>query len=517
MKNIPPYSNYEEVGKAEEIQAPAATTTLSGGTIRVPVLRGVTRNLNPAEIRLVSDAESLNPLFEPLTRVGEGAQIVPWLAAQIEAEQGGRRYRIRLRDGVRFHDGRRLTARDVRYTFERILANAHSEFRMLLTQIHGGRALVEGKTRELEGFHIRSSLEFTVDLEEPCSFFPALLSHSGMSILPEGVNLSAGSWKDGVTGTGPFRLTAYESGQRMELERNPGYWREGYPRSERLVFESVDNEEISYSGFMKGAYSLLDHASTQAYDELRRHPVYAAGYRECPVLSTNMLALNAKTGPLQDPGLRAALFQSVRVDEVVRGVPGASQVVAGTLIPPGLLGHDPNPVGTPTVPRRSEDRVTPIELTFAHSLSAQLHITVSRLKEMTERAGFRLKSVVSGGTDFVTLIDEGKVDVGLVGWNLDYPDSHAMIHGTLDSEGGVLRNLSGSKDLDPLIEQARVEENPGVRARIYRKIEEKLAQDAFVLPLAYPQMYCFFRPEIEGAGVYMISPGIHYEDLRVGG
>ena len=60
-------------------------------------------------------------VFDTLTRTGEEAQILPWLAESFEAEDGGRRFRFRLRDGVRFHDGRPLTARDVRYSFERVL------------------------------------------------------------------------------------------------------------------------------------------------------------------------------------------------------------------------------------------------------------------------------------------------------------------------------------------------------------------------------------------------------------
>jgi len=516
MKNSPPYSNYEEVGKAGEAPETAATVTLSGGTLRVPVPRGVTRAANPAEVRLVSDAETLACVFEPLTRVGEGAQIEPWLASQVEAEQSGRRYRIRLRDGVRFHNGRRLTARDVRFTFERTLLNAQSEFRLLLAVIRGGQAMVDARTTELEGFRIRSALEFTVELEKPCPFFPALLSHLGLSILPEGVDFAATSWRDGLAGTGAFRVAHHEPGVRMELERNPGYWRDGYPRCERLIFETVANEEEAYSGFMKGAYSLLDNVAPRTYEELRRNPVYAGAYRETPVLATTLLALNAKSGPMENVGLRRALCRAIRVQDLVR-VGSTPRVTAGTLIPPGLLGHDPNPVGSFGGSTGRDEPTGGVELRFAHPISPVHLATVSILKGMLEPAGFRLKPVVKSGDDFIQRIDEGAVDLGMVGWNLDYPDSHAMIHGMFDSREGVVRNLCGSPEMDKLIEEAQVEENSGVRQRLYRRIEEKIAEDALVLPLFYTQLYAFFRPELEGTSVHMVAPHVHYENLRLGG
>jgi peptide/nickel transport system substrate-binding protein len=44
------------------------------------------------------------------------------------------------------------------------------------------------------------------------------------------------SWRDGAVGTGPFRVVSFDPGKRLELERNPYYWREGFPRSEGVVF-----------------------------------------------------------------------------------------------------------------------------------------------------------------------------------------------------------------------------------------------------------------------------------------
>src|SRR5262245_53548640 len=96
-----------------------------GGILQVPIT-GTLYKLDPSLAGTVEDAEVLPTIFETLTRDLGGAHIGPWLAASYTSEQGGKRYRFRLRDDVRFHDGRKLTARDVRYSFERLLLNTEN-------------------------------------------------------------------------------------------------------------------------------------------------------------------------------------------------------------------------------------------------------------------------------------------------------------------------------------------------------------------------------------------------------
>ena len=145
-------------------------------------------------------------VFEPLTRDVEGGRVVPWLASEVIPEEGGARFRFRLRRGVRFHDGRALSARDVRFSFERILQKGTSGGRFLLAPIRGAQSLLDGKASDLEGFHIVSPSEFVIELEKPLAFFPVLVSWPGAGILPEGTGAIGESWRKGCIGTGPYRV-----------------------------------------------------------------------------------------------------------------------------------------------------------------------------------------------------------------------------------------------------------------------------------------------------------------------
>ncbi|MDQ2978444.1 MAG: ABC transporter substrate-binding protein, partial [Acidobacteriota bacterium] len=313
LRSTAPYVNYAELGKAEAPAAPAASERpAGGGTIHIPVA-GVVRSFDPALSVTAEDSEVQPSVFETLTFAVEGTRIVPWLAEEVLTENDGTRYRIRLRPAVRFHDGRRLTARDVRHSFERLLLEQRGAGRLLLAPILGAKRLLDGSATDLEGFHIVSPAEFFVDLERPVSFFPALLSYSAAAIVPEGTGRTAPGTGECPVGTGPFRLIRFEPGRRLELERNPHYWREGYPRCEGIVFRfGVSPEEI-LEEFLAGGVSLASDLRPADAETLRHDPRFASGYRESPRLTTYYLAFHRRRGPLQDVELRRSLLRAIDV------------------------------------------------------------------------------------------------------------------------------------------------------------------------------------------------------------
>jgi peptide/nickel transport system substrate-binding protein/oligopeptide transport system substrate-binding protein len=521
LKSSPPYVNYSELGRleAKETAAPGAFATRGGGTVRVPILGPLLKTVDPQLTTHVDEAEIVSTMFETLTRVVEGARIAPWLASRIDVEDGGKRYRFELRDDIRFHDGRRLSTRDVRHTFERVLSMEACEFRWLLSSIRGATALIKGKAKELAGFEIRSATEFSVSLESPFPFFPAVLSHLGIAIVPEGVNFNATSYKDGCVGTGPFRMVRFEPGRRIELERNPGYWREGYPRSEMIQFESAGSPGDMYSGFKKGYFSLAHSLLPEQFEELRRSADFAGGYREIPNLSVAMLGLNVNKGPLADLGLRQRLNAAIDREAMIRTLSGATPAAATGLIPPGLLGHDASSGSSSRYhPAPAGNRGKEVVLTAAYSptLRNMLAQAMAQFEKDLEKAGFRLDHIpVTTREEVQKIMAEGSSDLFLSAWVADYPDSHAIVHGILDSREGQAGRFCGSPQLDRRIETAQAEIDPATRHALYLEIEEIVARDVLVIPLFHLQIYRFSRPEVQGLNLSFSPPDVQYENLRV--
>ena len=516
VSSAPPFVNYADVAKA--VAATPSRRATGGGILHIPFPVGnELAELDPALVRRDHDTEVVAAVFETLTRHAKGARVVPWLASEVEPSDGGRRFRFRLREDVVFHNGRTLTARDVRYSLERLLQCERSSYRWQLTPIRGARALAEGTRDELEGFRIESRREFTIELEQPVAFFPSLLSHPATAIVPEGASGFAGTWREGVAGTGPFRIASFEPALRLELEASPSYWRPGYPKCDGLAIQFGLGPAETYAEFRANRASLAWNLYADDEADLRRAPEFAAGYREAPLLQTVLLAFNVRRGPLADEAVRHHIVRSLDVEELVDRAGGRLAAPTRSMIPPGLLGHDASRWTTGQSlggrPFASEIEVSCLmrPLFGAGSLGPFRAALFDALAAL----GVRATVLQADGAAWDEARAAGDADMFLLGWTADYPDADTFAHGLLHATKGWIGPFCGIPEIDRLVERGRVATDPDLRHDLYREVEDLVARRALLLPLFNARMGRFARPEVRGLEISFAPPFVAYEDLWI--
>jgi ABC-type transport system substrate-binding protein len=511
LSSSPPFVSYAEIAKT--VVAEETPRDWAGGVLHVPIA-GIVQSIDPAFLAQMEQGEVVPNVFETLTRDIGGARVVPWLAAEVRPENGLTRFRFRLRPSVRFHDGRTLTARDVRFSFERLLQNPEGYGRSLLSSIRGAKRFIDGETAELEGFHIISPTELAIDLERPVSFFPVLVSFPGTAVVPEGTGALGQSWRKGCVGTGAFRVAGFEPGRRLELQRNPDYWREGYPKSEGLDFRfGVSPEEIK-SEFLAGRLSIASDLLPAEAEALRHDPRFRSGYQETPRLVTYFVAFNALRGPLTDVKLRRTLAEGIDVAGIVRRTLPRLALPATGLIPPGLLGHSATvapKTSRPAAPKETGELTALVNPVLFGEYSAFTKELLAAFKDM----GFTIRVVNKTIGEFIDGQRKGETDLCIGRWIGDYADADTFVYGLLHSHEGTLCRYCGGPEIDELAERGRAEIEPRIRDSIYREVEEILARDALLIPLFHEQAYRFARPEVEGLSVGFSYPVVAYEDLWV--
>ncbi len=529
LRSTAPYVNYLELGKATDAPSAAAAPDrqIGGGVLHVPI-QGVVRSLDPSLTVTVEQADVLPSVFDTLTWAVEGTRIVPWLASEVLMENDGARFRFRLHAGIRFHNGRRLTARDVRHSWERLLLNRQSESRWVLAPVQGAKRMLDGETTDLSGFHIVSPAEFFVDLENPVPFFPAMISYTATAIVPEGTGTIGSSAREGAVGTGPFRVVSFEPGRRLELERNPHYWRAGLPRSEGIVFHLGITPEETRAEFLAGRLSIARDLVPADAEAFRHDPRFASGYRESPRLTTYFVVFNRRRGLLVDEDLRRRLLRAVDVPPLVRRTLGRLAIPARGLIPPGLLGYSAagpsansrasgpmSPADSSveaTVSREAVELLAAVHPIFYGEFSAFFRELAAAFRDI----GYVIKPANKTMTEYLRLSEAGETDIDVGRWTADYPDADTFMFGVLESEAGAFRNYLGSPEIDQLSRQGRVETDPRLRHSLYRQVEELIARQALILPLFHDQVYCFARPELEGlTTIGQSNAVIPYEDLWI--
>ena len=237
---------------------------------------------------------------------------------------------------------------------------------------------------------------------------------------------------------------------------------------------------------------------------------------QAPRLGTYFAVCNTTRGPLADARTRRRLFAATPVESLVQGHLGRLAVTARRLIPPGLLGQDPLGV------RADEPPPTPgppVELAvMAHEAYLE------RYPDFTEAllagwraAGFRPRLVEGAFEHADRRWKAERVDVGLDRWYGDYPDPDTYVHALLHSREGTVGTMCASEELDAMMEEARVEVEARARDRMYRRIEELVAERSLCLPFFHEHTFCFARPEVRGFSVGMGDPPVPFEELWVAG
>lgn len=510
LRSTPPYANYAEMRKVL-----ATNIRKSGGGLINIALQGEVKSLEPSRVITMAQAEVLPLIFETLTRQTESARVVPWVASQYRSEMGGRRYWFKLREDIFFHDGRRVTARDVRYSFEYLLQNRESESRWLFSSLRGAQAILAGNTNHLEGFHILSNQEFIIELDQPLAFFPVLMSHPSAGIIPEGMDQFVGTWREGCVGCGPFRITRF-SGSRIELEANPYYWRANYPKSDGLIFTCLPSPAGILNDFRNGRFTLISDLLPNDLETLRHDPDLASKYQETPGLSTYFIAFNTHQGPFSSENLRKRIASSIDFENLIRKNLGRSAIPAQSLLPPGLIGFEtmrPAARNRGTSRQQSNDpidvssMINPVYETLFGSLLKEL------IKSFHER-GLKI-TIADAKAEYRKALSHGSVDLFIGRWIADYPDADSFMHGLLHSERGAIGKLCGNAQLDRLIEDGRTETNYELRHNIYREIDSLIMDQVYLIPLFHEQAYRFAHTELEGFEVGLYPPLVSYEKLWI--
>ena len=240
-------------------------------------------------------------VFEGLTRFGPDGAILPGLAETWTVSKDATQYIFKLREGVTFHDGTEMDAKDVKFSLDR----ARDE-----NSLNAQKSLFLGIARvDVIGPYL-----VKISLRRPNGNFLFNLAWGDAVILaPE----SIGDIKQKPVGTGAFRFSEWIQGDRIELERNPDYW--GEPaKLEKVVFRFISDPFAGFSALMDEEV----HAFP-AYPAPMNLPKFEADPRFQVLVgsteSETILAINNLLPPFNDVRVRRAIAHAIDRQAIIDG------------------------------------------------------------------------------------------------------------------------------------------------------------------------------------------------------
>lgn len=281
---------------------------------------------------------AVTPDFNRINWLAESWRVVAADADTPSEEPRRTRLEVKLREGVKFHNGDTLTAHDFAYSFERLKDPV---------------SRTAGRLRYVEAIRIHDDLRFDFVLDKPDGSLEAL--NLVLSAIPRKYYQEVGD--AGVQahpiGTGPWKFVARKPREELLVERFEDYWnRDAMPVAKRLRIKIIPEDTTRVAAFKTGAVDWIDAVPPAQVAEFRQLP--GVKVASLPAPNNLYLSLNAvdPASPFRFEKVRQAVAYAVNVDDIVRYLL-YDQGIRTAQLAPGTLGYDPSLEPYPYDPDRA--------------------------------------------------------------------------------------------------------------------------------------------------------------------
>ncbi|RYG39757.1 ABC transporter substrate-binding protein, partial [bacterium] len=282
---------------------------------------------------------------------GEDNTVQPNLAEKWTIDPAGTLYTFKLRPNVKFSNGRTLNAEDVKFSLERACDPkfASPTAGTYLTDIIGVRERLAGTAKEISGIKVVDPTTVTIQIDKTRPYFLGKLTYACAYVVAKEAVGTAGATMtkpEQMIGTGPFIFDTIDSNRLVTLKAFKEY-HEGAPKVDRIERPVVLDAVTRLNMYKQGQVDLIplerqDVKAIQADDKLKGD----LKFFDRP--STWYVGLNCNLLPaLKDRRVRRALAMAVDRKTIVDGILGGQNVIATSIVPPGVPGHRENVAGVP--------------------------------------------------------------------------------------------------------------------------------------------------------------------------
>ncbi|HEY8264623.1 MAG TPA: ABC transporter substrate-binding protein [Methyloceanibacter sp.] len=481
-------------------------------------------SLDPHEQLASATLQLSHLVFDPLVRFRQDMSLEPRLAKsweQIDANTT----RFHLRESVHFHSGRKFTADDVVWTFNRLKRSP--DFKGLFEPFGEARA-VDPVTVDLI-----TKRPYPLVLNLATYIFPMDREfYSGKDergkpkddIVKQGASFASNN----ASGTGPFIVTEREQGVKLNFKRFAKYWDKASPGNvDQIIFTPIKEPATRVSALLAGDVDFIAPVPPTDFARVKSDSC-------CQLItmqSTRILTfeLNEDRQPaFKDPRVRLAVNLAINRDGIVSKIMRGFGTPAGELSPPGYAGYDPA-----LAPRYDLDKAKALmkeagyESGFSVTMMApnNRYIEDARIAEavaaMLAKINIKVDLQTMPKAQYWQRFDERAADIMMIGWQSDTQDSanfYEFLVMTPDKATGYGQYNAGNYSnpkVDKLTVQTQSMLDVEARSEVLKKIERILYDDAAIVPLHWQHLSWAARNNLRIAPVLNVIDMPYLGDLVI--
>ena len=525
--------------KATAVALFASLTTVSvaeqptpGGSMTVTYKDDIS-TLDPAIGYDWQNWSMIKALFDGLMDYEPGTtELIPDLAENYTVSDDGLVYTFKLRQGVKFHNGRTMTAADIKYSIERSVdPTTQSPGQGFFAAIKGFEELAAGKAGGLSGITVPNDDTVIIELSRPDATFLQVLAINFAFVVPkEEVDRYGQDFGRNPVGTGGYKMTEWTLGQRVVFEKNSDYFRKGIPYLDKVTFEVGQDPTVSLLRLQRGEIDVLgDPIPSAQFLQVKNDPANKDLIVEGGLLHTGYVTMNVTKPPFDKKAVRQAVNMAINKDRVLRIVNNRG-VAANQPLPPAMPGYDPNYKGYPYDPAKA--KVLLAEAGYANGFTTELYVMntdpnpriAQAIQQDLSEIGIKaeVKSlaqsvvIAAGGDGTAPMIWSGGM-----AWIADYPDPSNFYGPILGCGGAVAGGWNWAKycnkdlearaaEADAMVDPAQADQ----RRDKWRQIFVDLMDDAPWAPVFNEVRFAMHSGRIGGKDIFFADPihiPVHYE------
>jgi oligopeptide transport system substrate-binding protein len=506
--------------------APAGAQTPKQGGAAIVAFNNELSTLDPQIGYDWQNWSVIKSIFDGLMDYKPGTtELEPDLAESFTISDDGQTYTFKLRDGITFHNGRALTAGDIKYSIERAVNPAtQGPGGGFFGSIKGYDEMVgDAKAAELSGITTPDDKTVVIQLTRPdATFLHVMAINFSFAVPKEEVDKHGADFGRNPVGTGAFKLVEWVPGQKTELERFADYNRKGVPYLDKLTFEFGQDPTVNVLRLRKGEIDIVgDIIPPAQFNEVINDPASKDLIIKGEQLQTGYVTLNVKTPPLDNVKVRQAMNMAINKDRIVR-IMNNRAAPANQPLPPAMPGYDSAYTGYAFDPEAAKNLLT--EAGFPDGFTTELYTMnvdpqpriAQAIQQDLAAIGIKAEIKSLAQAEVITAGGAGQAPMiwsGGMAWIADFPDPSNFYGPILScagaSEGGWNWAKYCNDVLDSRANQAdamvAAEQQPA-RAEAWKAIYLDVMKDAPWVPIFNEQRYTYHSARLGGDASLFIDP-----------
>ena len=449
--------------------------------------------------------------------------IVPDLAESWAWSNDNKTLNFKLRQGVKWHDGKPFTSADVKCTFDMLMGKSPQKFR---------KNPRKSWYDQVADVTPNGDFDVAFNLKRPQPALLALLASGYSPIYP--CHVSPAEMRTHPIGTGPFKFVEFKANESIKLARNPDYWKKGLPHLDGIEFTIIPDRSTAILAFIAGKFDMTfpTEVTVTLMKDVKSQAPNAVCDFEPTNVSTNII-VNSSSPPFNDPDIRHAMALALDRKAFISIMFEGQADVGGTMLPPpgGIWGMPKEMLETipgygPDVEaNRAEARKLMQKAGYGPDKHLQVKVSTRNIAVYRDPAVIlidQLKSIyIDANLDVVETANwfskiarkDYALGLNLTGNAVDDPDQSFYENYSCKSERNYTNYCNPA--IEKLFDQQSVETDVAKRKKLVWEIDKQLQEDVARPIIFHGRGGTCWQPYVKGVTVMVNSSynGYRYEDV----